>query len=551
MCGFIGRIARGGDPRDLSKSLPWIRRRGPDSQRMWTSADGQVQLLHARLAIVDKDSRAIQPLADASGCTVACFSGEIYNYAELRQKLGPYPYRTASDTEVILAAYTLHGMDGIRLLKGMFSLVIVDDTKKRIILARDPIGKKPLILARWGGQVFFGTNLVPLVAAYGKAVPLSETAAPDFWKHGFIPPHVSALCAAAPVQPGCLLELDWSGQVLQNGRCEPEPQVLYSGEPLAEVQKRLKVLLKQAVQKRLENNPSPTLLLSGGIDSTVIAAIAQGLCEGWAGRPPLKILTLGAIFPGLNDELFALYVGRRIGINVEVIRPRWCSIPEAVLRAIDLQDEPLGMISFFPLERLVHAAAQRSKILISGDGGDEIFLGYGKPEDWRKGTSLSDSEWMSEWGKRVITVDLVGHVFPKLDRASAEQGVEIRCPLLDWDLVSYAQSLPFNMITHGNCTKALLKDQLAGWPAWFVNRPKMGFFYNLRWLWASSGYAGLRETIDDQAVDFFKRFLPDALFKKPSKWETSVIFRHFEACWQLLVWSRFLRRINTARISPL
>ncbi len=554
MCGFLGRITPHADPSDLSKGLPWAGRRGPDSSQIWTSADRKVQLLHARLAIVDKDPRSNQPMTDPSGSHTVCFAGEIYNYQELKQKLAGYPYRTTSDTEVILAAYALHGIDGLRMLKGMFSLVLVDERKKRVLLARDAIGKKPLFLARWGSEALFGTGLISLAAVFGDKVELNEKAAQRFWTQGFIPPETTVFSNAVPVPPGRLWELDWSGNVTAQESCKPAPQRVYGGEPLAEAQKNVQLLLKQAVRRRLEGNPVPTLLLSGGIDSTVTTAIAAQ-CAAESGQT-LRVLTLGAAVPGLNDELFALYAGRKIGVKVEIIRPELRSLPEAVLKAVDLQDEPLGMLSFFPLERLVRAAAQRSRILISGDGGDEVFLGYGKPRDWKASDRTSKlpedagflaSDWMGDWGRRAVTTDLVGHGFPKLDRASAEQGVEIRCPLLDVDLAAYVRSLPFEVLIRENRPKALLKDQLSGWPGWFTERPKLGFTYNLRWIWGLSRYAGLREAIDVRAMELFREQLPELFSGSPVAWKTADLWKHFEAAWRLMTWSRFLTRLDTAR----
>jgi asparagine synthetase B (glutamine-hydrolysing) len=209
------------------------------------------------------------------------------------------------------------------------------------------------------------------------------------------------------------------------------------------------------------------------------------------------------------------------------------------------------------LERLVNAASNYGRILLTGDGGDEVFLGYGRASDWYKhnpneidqnyissGPELP--QWMSSWARKTVTDVLVGHMLAKVDRASAEQAVEIRCPLLDWDLVSYARSLPFKILVQAGRTKALLKNQLYGWPGWFLERPKLGFAYNLRWHWGLSNYSGLREIINQQAVETFEEFLPSVLRKKPANWNLVDIFQNFEACWRLLAWGRFLLRLDQA-----
>jgi asparagine synthase (glutamine-hydrolysing) len=564
MCGFIGQIVRDETGKsDLLRGLPWLRRRGPDSQKLWSSDDKRVTILHTRLTIVDSDVRAHQPLSDTeTGVTIA-FVGEIYNYLEVKRQLTGYRFVTDSDTEVILGAYVTYGIKGLSLLKGMFSLVIVDEKQKKVLLARDSIGKKPLFLAFWGDGVLFGISLLPLVAVSQKNIHLNDEVLGYFWKNAYIPPTTAILSGAIPVLPGQVLELDWSGNLLKKTTCDPEPLKLYEGEPLEEVIRIIHSLLSLAVQRRLSNNPKPIALLSGGIDSTIMSVVAKTLCQQMDLQSPFQILTLASFIPLMNDEFYARYAAHRIKIRMQLIKPSISirRIGDLILKALDLQDEPLGMPSFFLLERLVNAASHYGRILFSGDGGDEVFLGYGKPADWYNGTGENGTHekhvscgpkipsWMSPWARMMVTDSLVGHMLAKADRASAEQGVELRCPLLDWDLVSYVRSLPFEILVHGGRMKALLKDQLIDWPQWFLERPKVGFTYNLRWLWGLSNYAGLREAVDNRAVDTFGLYLPKVLRRKPVHWRTIDIFRHFEAAWRLLSWSRFLGRYDSAQKS--
>jgi len=561
MCGFIGQIAKVEiGENELLRGLPWLRRRGPDSHKLWFSDDRRIGLLHARLAIVDKDSRAHQPLSNTEAKVTVAFIGEIYNYLEIKAQFTHYRFLTDSDTEVILVAYVTHGVAALSLLKGMFSLVIVDEKQKRVILARDPIGKKPLFLASWGENVLFGTSLLPLVAVSKNHTQLNTDVLDFFWQNAYIPPQTTALSGAIPVLPGQVLEFDWSGNLLRKTTCDPEPLQVYEGEPLDEVIKNIHSLLKLAVRRRLSNNPKPIALLSGGIDSTIISFIAKTLCEQTDSRPPFQTLTLASLIPLMNDEFYARYAAHRIRTRIQLVKPSigFRKIGNLIIQALDLQDEPLGMPSFFLLERLVKAASDYGRILLSGDGGDEVFLGYGKPADWYDGKGGDEENegqvpygpkipyWMSPWARMMVTDSLVGHMLTKADRASAEQGVELRCPLLDWDLVSYARSIPFEILVNGGRTKALLKEQFKDWPRWFLERPKVGFAYNLRWLWGLSRYAGLREVIDYRAIDTFESYFPRALRQKPANWESKDIFCNFNEAWLLLAWSRFLERLDFA-----
>jgi asparagine synthase (glutamine-hydrolysing) len=565
MCGFIGRIRP--DPlapnRDLRAGLRFLGRRGPDSAKLWASDDGCIELLHARLAIVDSDPRARQPFEDSDRGLCLAFNGEIYNYLELRSALRDYPFRTTSDTEVLLALYAQEGLKGFERLRGMYSIALADARARRVFLVRDPIGKKPLFLARWGEEMLFGSSLLALVAAHSAPAKLNAEIAEHYWNEGFVPPTQSVLSNATPVQPGQIVELDWSGRRISERQHAPAPAFAFKGESVGEAAEKTGQLLSRAVELRLQNNPSPAVLLSGGIDSTVITQLACRIHDRGGFSRPLQILTLGSIVPLGNDEFYARYAARRLRRKVQVVKPALAHPGDAIIRCLDLQDEPLGMPSFFPLERVVAAVAPFSRVLISGDGGDEVFLGYGKPAKWLdRDSRLKENEghlscgpllppWMSAWGRSMVTTHLVGHGLAKVDRATAEQAVEMRCPLLDWDLVNYARTLPFEVLCHDNKSKALLKAQLAGWPQWFLERPKLGFTLNLRWLWGASNFTGLREAISAETVETFTQWLPEPLRASSGEWRALDIFRNFQGAWRMLAWSQFLARFGEAqRASP-
>ena len=267
-------------------------------------------------------------------------------------------------------------------------------------------------------------------------------------------------------------------------------------------------------------------------------------------------ITLGSVIPGTHDERFARESAERIRIPLQIVRARTGRIAEDASWALNLQDEPLGMISFFPLALMIRAARDHGRILLTGDGGDEVFLGYGEPQDWIGQTSddrqtpsgdvMEAPNWMTPWGRNMVTNSLVGHMFTKLDRASAEQGVEARCPLLDWDLVTFVRSLNPDQLFFDGRPKALLKAQLAGWPIRFIDRKKIGFAYNLRWSWALTRFDGLRELVSPEAVETFAHELPAELTGNPVGWKTWSIFNNFPAIWKLLAWSGFIARLRRA-----
>lgn len=557
MCGFIGCVNAGQD-MDLTRALPYLARRGPDSWRLWMSADQRVKLLHTRLAIVDKDRRADQPFRDPdSGVTIA-YTGEIYNFRRLKEDLSEYNFRTESDTEVIAAVYLKHGSRGFSFLKGMFSFALFDQRRGKVMLARDCIGKKPLYVARIKENVLFGSSVLALVSVQKKPPRINEDVLEYFWMNSFVPADTSVISCVEPVLPGQVVEIDLNAKLTLKGFLESKPPKLYSGESLEQVDETIGSLFSEAVRRRLADNPAPAVLLSGGIDSTLTCKVAKALCAESGAIMPLEVITLRSLIPLMNDEPYARFAAAKIKVRLRLVSPRLSGMGDLIMKAIDLQDEPLGMPAFFLLERLVNAAKAYGRILLTGDGADEVFLGYAKPCQWLKGAQESAVEtarlrvlppapsWMSDWAQKTIGDVLVGHMLAKVDRAASEQGVEIRCPFLDWDLVSYARSLPFEILTQGERAKALLKNQLKDWPRWFLERPKKGFAYNLRWHWGLNNYAGLREQISPEAIASFRRFLPECLARVPDRWGRQDVWKNFEACWRLLVWSRFLHRVKRA-----
>lgn len=559
MCGFVGRIIK--DFEDSSNTLPalnsglkFFERRGPDSTHEWQSSDKRVELIQARLAIVDQHSRADLPFSDESCGVTAIFNGEIYNYEELRRELSDYSFRTYSDTEVLVAVLALWGTKGFTRLRGMFACVLVDSRQRRVFLARDPVGKKPLFIAQWPDCVVFGSSVLSMVAATGTDTKLRAELLSHFFDRGYVPPNTSIVHGVRPLAPGEILELDWDGAIVAQTSCVPAVSSS-QGISLSEAQSEVGRLLKLSVQRRMHNNPKPVSLLSGGIDSTAVTTTMHAVGGGAA-------ITLGALLPFLQDEKYARYVAWRESIPLEILRMRIARFADDAAAAFELQDEPLGMMSFFVLAQLLRVAQSYGKILLTGDGGDEVFFGYGRPEDWANGENgmgeFTDEEqsvvvgvpppaWLSPWARFTVGHSLLGHMFPKLDRASAEQGVEVRCPLLDWDLIAFVRSLPFEYMSAGGRSKSLLLGQLKGWPRWFLNRKKVGFAYHLRWAWGMRRFAGLRELVIDEAVVAFESQLAPGLRKAPKDWSSLIVFRQFASVWRLLAWSAFLKRFKAAQ----
>ena len=524
--------------------------RGPDSRGEWTSDDGKAELLFRRLSIVDHTDKASQPFVRADLGLVAVLNGEIYNYSELRRTLSGYDIRSQSDTEVLLLMYHSRGVHGFKALRGMFACAILDTRRQRLVLCRDPIGKKPLFLHIGNQEILFGSSVLPIRALCASELRQDDQAVNDFWRTGFIHPTRTVFQGIRPILPGEVLEFDWFGRLYAQQSCKPETSALKVSS-FNEAVEAIRALLDQAVRRRLHNNPVPVTLLSGGIDSTVVTSAVANVGQA-------KAITLSGHRWMVPDYPYACYAARRLGLPLVRVRLLLGELAEEVVWVTSLQDEPFGPISFFPLALMMREARKHTKIVLTGDGGDEVFLGYGKAADWFRKTpgrrSPCDQSlvgpgtpaWMTEWGKEWIGPTLLGHMFCKLDRASAEQGIEARCPLLDWDLMAAARSLPPAILLRAGRTKAVLKGLLADWPAQFLERKKVGFTFRVRWLWGASLFRGVAELVDKQVVERFAAYLPAGLRKQPRSWRAWDIFRNFNSVWKLIVWSQFERK--TARL---
>ena len=552
MCGFIGFVGNR-PPLHLQRGAEFVRRRGPDSMGTWAAATGHVHLMHARLSISDLRLIAMQPMSDpASGLTVA-FAGEIYNHLELRQTL-PGPFRTQSDTETLLRLFDHLDTRALPLLRGMYALTLVDERRRRVLLVRDPVGKKPLFMLQRPEGTYFGNSVLALAAASGHTA-IDDAAADQWMDLGYPAPDQSLLAGCRPILPGEVVELGWDGSVVSRSRAAPAELQPVTGITLADAVDHLEALLRTSVKRRLADNPNPVALLSGGIDSTIVCKYA---IEAGATR---LLLSEPRLFRS-HDGPYAREAAERLGVPLEIVSPNLTNVRSMVERAVQLHDEPLGMISFIPLAMLAEQAANGSRVLLTGDGGDEVFGGYGQPRDWiaetphqsdciRSGPTFPD--WLSDYGRRAGGFELVGHGMAKVDRATAEQALEARCPLLDWDVQAFVRSLPRDIVFFGSTSKPLAKALLRGWPHSFLERTKAGFPFRLRGLWSLSMYSGLSEAIDPHAVARFQAKLPAALRKPPESWSLFDIAQHFVMAYRLYVWSAFvakLQAIDAAALPP-
>lgn len=379
MCGVFAAFAKYEFPQEIvQKALDQMAARGPDGQGQW-SAPG-VQLGHRRLAILDLDPRAAQPMLDGNDRYVITYNGEIYNFQELRRQLEQtgIAFRTTSDTEVILALFATEGEAMLPKLHGMFAFVIWDRLTKRAFAARDPYGIKPLYLATLPTGVLLASQVKALIATGLISREPDLRGQAGFWMLGSVPePHTWYRDIHAVPAGHCLWIAD--GQVTRQ-RCWQDigdawRQADHTPAPPAqEVREHVRQALRETVARHLVADVPVGVFLSGGIDSGTLAGL---MVE--AGARDLQGVTIAYDeFSGQHhDEApVAAQIAAHFGIRHHVRRVTRDEFLADIPRILSAMDQPsLDGVNTWYASKAV--AEQGLKVVVSGVGGDELFLGYG------------------------------------------------------------------------------------------------------------------------------------------------------------------------------
>ncbi len=379
MCGIAGIINHRADPAagDLIAAMNnTLIHRGPDA--FGTYLDDDVALGHRRLSIIDLD-RGIQPMSNEDGTVLAIFNGEIYNYKELRdilQKRG-HLFRTDSDTEVIVHLYEELGNECVSMLEGMFSFAVYNRNTRRVLLARDRIGQKPLLYFMTKGMLVFASEMAALKCHPAMPQELDAAAVSDFLSFQYIPGPGSIYRNVHKLAPGHQLEFRLNEETTSI-RAYWRPNFSLKPEiPFKEAAAELRRLVEQAVERRLMSDVPIGTFLSGGVDSSIITAITARL------RNPEKTnaYTVGFWDASYDERPFATKaadaINRGIGGGLiqreSVVDPDDFTLVEKMARHCG---EPYADASILPTALLSEFAASEIKVALSGDGADELFCGY-------------------------------------------------------------------------------------------------------------------------------------------------------------------------------
>lgn len=557
MCGIVGFVSE--KPTDKSFLFDMnsrLRHRGPDAEGYFQDATNRVGLGHRRLSILDLSENGNQPFFSRCGRYVMVFNGEVYNFRSLAKKYD-IKQKTGSDSEVVIECFSKLGTDCLKEFNGMFSIAIWDREEERLTLVRDRLGIKPLVYYRQGNSLFFCSEIKTFFET-GLNCQLNRGIIPTYLHLGFIPHPYTIIENCFKLPPGSVGVLEngelkirhfWS---IKDKLCQPEAEMSEEGATL-----RFKRLLDDSVRLRLISDVPVGSFLSGGIDSSLVTALAKKNATG-------KLKTFSMCFKNkVDDEAkYAKKVADYLGTDHREFVFSESDIVQMASTMMEHYDEPFSDTSSLPMMLICEKAKQEVTVCLSGDGGDELFMGYGA-YDWADrlsnpvvrslrrmiGYSLRLSPFKkhrrnSEFfqfgnhenilehiasqdrgqfstmelaqltttpkvielknscyfglGSLPRELSLFDHTYYlpddllyKVDIASMRSSLEVRVPLLDHNIVEFANTLPMSLRKNRDITKYLMKKVLFELlPAEFFNRKKQGFGFPI-------GHSLVNELRDD------------------------------------------------------
>ncbi|OHA46796.1 MAG: asparagine synthase (glutamine-hydrolyzing) [Candidatus Taylorbacteria bacterium RIFOXYD2_FULL_36_9] len=513
MCGIIAISGVNLDIKkyDTDSMLKAIRQRGPDSTGVMRFP--HCFLGHQRLSIIDIGKGA-QPMQSKN--LSITFNGEIYNYRNLKSELSKegFVFETNSDTEVILKAYQKWGYDCVKKLDGMFAFAIWDNDKEELFFARDRIGKKPLFYCfdEQKKEILISSEIKSLVASKVFIPKIDYSSIDNYLRVMYIPPWKTVYKNIHQLSPAHYA-------LYKNGVMTITRywQLVYKPAhiPYEDAKNEVHRLLINAVNKRLISSDTEVgSFLSGGVDSSLVTIIASKLLDR-------TLKTFAVSYSGHDELPFAKQVSEKINSELFSIEINQANMSE-LETVVEYFDEPHADTSDFPQHLISKLASEKLKVVLSGDGADEIFLGY----KWHnKGTHedlfdqrinaicVFDDESRKElWGtdkysnndivlpevfvgldndvKKVEIFDLTSHlpgqILTKVDRASMMHSLEVRCPFLDIELIEYVFNLPYEYKVTTSSQKHILREILSLYmPRDFSFRKKQGFGSPI-WEWMNN-----------------------------------------------------------------
>ncbi|WP_327023636.1 N-acetylglutaminylglutamine amidotransferase [Micromonospora sp. NBC_01739] len=523
MCGISGEARFDGtipDAAAVTRMTEAMRSRGPDGTGRWS--EDWVALGHRRLTIIDLSEAGSQPMVREDLALALVFNGCIYNYPQLREELraAGHTFRSTSDTEVILVAYAQWGEDFVDHLVGMFAVGLVDQARRRLVLARDRLGIKPLYLAETAGRLRFASTLPALLAAGEVDTEVDPVALHHYlsW-HSIVPAPRTILRGVRKLPPATVRVIEADGRSREHAYWRPDylRRPVHTGWEARDWQEAIGDALRTAVARRLVADVPVGVLLSGGLDSSLIVAL---LAE--AGQEHLRTFSIGFDSRGgeAGDEFhYSDLVARAFDTDHQRLQLADDDLVPAVRRTVEAMTEPMGSHDVVAFHLLSEQVARHVKVAQSGQGADEVFAGYGYHQPFaempRDRAAAAFAEAFFDHGHPELA-EVVGPAYAlagdasgdlvhaeltapgadtaldavlrldthlmlpddpvkRVDSMSMAWGLEVRTPFLDQDLVALAAACPpEHKVAQGG--KGVLKEVARQvLPTEVIDRPK-GYF---------------------------------------------------------------------------
>jgi asparagine synthase (glutamine-hydrolysing) len=376
MCGIAGMVKLNpGDAAErtvVERMRDVLHHRGPDGEGLWL--EGPVGLGHRRLAIVDV-ATGQQPMTNEDGSCWITYNGEIYNHIELRAELEArgHRYRTRSDTETVLHLYEEEGERCVERLQGMFAFALWDRAREQLLLARDRLGIKPLYYAVRGDALLFGSEIKAILAAGTIKPELDHALLPEYLATGYVAGEATLVRGVRKLLPG--RTLTWSRKhgvtTRRYWQLSPREDSLTAG--LAARAAILRRRLEAAVRSHLMSDVPLGVFLSGGLDSSAIAALMAPMV-----REPIRTFSVGFNEPEANELAYARMAARAVGAEHREVVVTPSEFFGTLPRLVWHEDEPIAFPSSVPLHFVSRLARDHVKVVLTGEGADELFLGYNR-----------------------------------------------------------------------------------------------------------------------------------------------------------------------------
>jgi asparagine synthase (glutamine-hydrolysing) len=400
MCGIAGLVSVTAGPQNqavLDRMTGVLRHRGPDDSGCFT--DGVAWLGHRRLSIIDL-AHGHQPMANEDSTVWITYNGELFNHASLRPELerAGHRYQTNCDTEAILHAYEQYGAECVRRFRGMFAFAVWDQRRKRLFCARDRLGIKPFYYY-WDGRLFaFASEIKALLEHPSISASLEASLLPEYLAFGYTSGERTLFAGIRKLMPGHTLTLDLEDGAAKLG-VERYWDVPEQGpgerRPDEDWIRECRQRLEETVRMRLMSDVPLGVFLSGGVDSSAITALIKRMASG-----PVETFAVGYRETAFSELAYARQVAQSIGTDHREVTVSMQEFFEALPRLIWHEDEPITWPSSVSLYFVSKLASERVKVVLTGEGSDELFAGYSRYRLY-----LLNRRWAAAW--RLLPAEIV------------------------------------------------------------------------------------------------------------------------------------------------